>query len=125
MFYAHPQMADGRLNKCIDCTKKDVRERYELVRERRHAYEAARSRTPERKAALAAASRRHKVANPEKTKARNAVSNAIRDGRLLRQPCEVCGQKAQAHHHDYSKPLDVQWLCFKHHRAEHGQETSA
>ena len=31
-----------------------------------------------------------------------------RDGRLIRQPCEVCGEvKSQAHHGDYGKPLDV------------------
>jgi hypothetical protein len=35
------------------------------------------------------------------------------------QPCKVCGDKAQAHHHDYSKPLEVEWLCQKHHGLEH------
>lgn len=49
------------------------------------------------------------------------VNNAIRDGKIARQPCEVCGRKAQAHHEDYSKPLDVRWLCFQHHR-EHGHD---
>jgi len=51
------------------------------------------------------------------------VSNAIRDGRLSRQPCEVCqAPEAQAHHADYSKPLEVRWLCFRHHRElEHKQ----
>ncbi len=53
---------------------------------------------------------------PEKAKARDCVSNAIRSGHLIKQPCEVCGGlKVQAHHEDYSKPLDVNWLCIKHH----------
>lgn len=62
--------------------------------------------------------------NPIQKKANQAVNNAIRDGRLTRQPCEVCGaQKAQAHHEDYSKPLDVRWLCTKHHAEWHRHNT--
>jgi hypothetical protein len=57
--------------------------------------------------------------NPEKRKAQWAVNNAIRDGRMVRQPCEVCGEKAQAHHDDYSKPFDVRWLCTTHHGEVH------
>lgn len=48
-------------------------------------------------------------------------------GRLVRKPCEACGsEKSQAHHDDYSKPLDVRWFCFKHHREiGHGQTVTA
>lgn len=55
--------------------------------------------------------------NPEKKRAHNQVYRALRDGRLHREPCEVCGstEKVQAHHDDYSKPLDVRWLCSRHH----------
>lgn len=53
-------------------------------------------------------------------KAHWTVSNAIRDGRLHRQPCEKCGsERSDAHHADYSKPLEVQWLCRKHHGEQH------
>jgi len=50
-----------------------------------------------------------------------AVGNAIRDGRLNRGPCEVCGSResVEGHHEDYSKPLDVRWLCREHHKALH------
>lgn len=54
--------------------------------------------------------------NPEKVRARDAVANAIRRGKLSRLPCEVCGEvKSEAHHGDYSKPLEVRWLCRPHH----------
>lgn len=57
---------------------------------------------------------------PEKAAAKRAVMLAIRAGRLTRQPCEVCGNtKTDAHHDDYSKPLDVRWLCRTHHGERH------
>lgn len=44
----------------------------------------------------------------------------IKMGRLIRKPCEVCGEiKVEAHHDDYSKPFDIRWLCGQHHRAHH------
>ncbi|RUU22662.1 hypothetical protein EN883_18610 [Mesorhizobium sp. M7A.F.Ca.AU.002.06.1.1] len=56
--------------------------------------------------------------NPVAYKAQTAVSNAVRDGRLFKQPCEFCGDdEVHAHHRDYTKPLEVVWLCPKcHHR---------
>lgn len=54
-------------------------------------------------------------------KAHLAVSQAIKSGQLQRQPCEVCGSVVQveAHHADYDKPLDVEWLCQTHHKERH------
>ncbi len=59
--------------------------------------------------------------NPEKRAARHAVAYAIRTGRLKKQPCVKCGGsfRIHAHHHDYSKPLDVTWLCSLCHGKEH------
>ena len=60
---------------------------------------------------------------PLHKKANQAVGNAIRVGRLIRQPCEVCSELiVEAHHDDYSKPLDVRWLCRKHHYEHHKTE---
>src|SRR5262245_14183948 len=68
----------------------------------------------------AASDKRRRAANPLKYGAREAVSNAIKSGRLVRGPCEVCGKTpAQAHHDDYRKPLKIRWLCFRHHRLLH------
>jgi hypothetical protein len=57
---------------------------------------------------------------PEKFKARTIFRNAILRGEIKKLPCEVCGSnKAQGHHPDYSKPLEVIWLCQAHHSAIH------
>src|SRR5882724_9249490 len=51
-------------------------------------------------------------------KAHMAVRYAIRCGRLIRpEACARCGKKCQpeASHDDYSKPLEVEWLCRRCH----------
>lgn len=55
-----------------------------------------------------------------KRAARNALKYAVRKGVLIRKPCEVCGNvKSEGHHEDYSKPLEVRWLCSIHHHEIH------
>jgi len=121
-FYRHGAMRDRRLNKCKECTKADVAANYRKRREYYAQYERERFQRPERKKACIQYQRKRRAKNPAKYKAHYLVGNAIRDGRLVRQPCRVCGDpKAQAHHHDYSKPLDVEWLCRKHHLEAHGK----
>ena len=49
-----------------------------------------------------------------------AVQMAIRNGKLKRMPCMICGnEKTDAHHDNYSRPLDVVWLCRLHHAERH------
>jgi hypothetical protein len=44
----------------------------------------------------------------------------LKRGKLTKQPCQVCGNPdSQMHHEDYDKPLDVTWLCLKHHLEKH------
>jgi len=59
-------------------------------------------------------------------KAHNIVQVSIENGSLIRMPCEVCGavNKIDAHHDDYSKPLNVRWLCRKHHLEHHRKLTA-
>ncbi len=45
---------------------------------------------------------------------------------LKQQPCEQCGDpKGQRHHDDYSKPLEVRWLCAPCHGIEHRKPNTA
>jgi ribosomal protein S27AE len=116
-FYPRQLRKDGAVGECKECTKSRVRMRARLddkVRE----YERARYQRPERKAVVQQRAARWNEQNPEGYAAHTAVSNAVRDGRLKKEPCLFCGQgKVHAHHRDYARPLDVIWLCPKcHHR---------
>ena len=63
-----------------------------------------------------------KIGVEEKIKAHKIVEKAIKSGELIPEPCEVCGKKkAHAHHSDYSRPLDVEWLCHLHHKQAHSE----
>ena len=125
-FYRHSRMADGRLGKCKECAKTDVKENYAARRTQYSRYEKSRQGTIVRRLSKLDYMRKHRALYSERYAARTAVSNAIRDGRLMRQPCSVCGNRAQAHHKNYSNPLDVDWLCFRHHRElRHGQIVSS
>lgn len=56
----------------------------------------------------------------KRTQARSIWNHYVRDKHIKRKPCEVCGDpNAEAHHDDYNRPLEVRWLCFKHHREWH------
>lgn len=132
-YYRHPRTADGYLAVCKSCHRANVKSNraanVEYYREfdraranlpHRVAAREAYAQTPEGKAAGGRAKRRYTERNPVKRAAVNKVNNALRDGQLTRQPCEVCGaERAQAHHDDYSKPLDVRWLCTTHHAEWH------
>ena len=122
-FYKHPEMTDGHLGSCKECVKKRVKERYDNDFSKISEYERKRSQNSERKSNALRYSRTHRERYPEKYKARSKLWNAIRDERITKRPCNVCGSESvQAHHDDYNKPLDVEWLCFKHHRLNHGNK---
>ena len=126
-FYPHKQMKDGHLNKCKDCAKTDVQvyriEHPDIVRERDRKRFQNNIERREKNAVHAVAYRKK---HPERYRAQNAVNNAVRDGRLKKpEACEVCNTPGliHAHHHDYSRPLDVVWVCVKCHRDLHHQES--
>ena len=64
--------------------------------------------------------RRYNVRYPERHAAHLALTKAIRNGQLKRQPCDVCAElKVEGHHDDYANPLSVRWLCKRHHLQVH------
>jgi len=133
-YYKHKKMSDGHLNKCKVCTKSDVAkhrmENIDKVREydRNRPNKAERARkqseylkTPRGKE-VALKSTRNFRKDKIKYGAHCAVNNALRDGRMLKPSnCENCGIECNphGHHDDYSKALDVRWLCTKCHTDFH------
>ena len=64
---------------------------------------------------------RAKETHPVGYEARRIASKAKASGRLVEEPCALCGSTVdlERHHRDYAEPLDVTWLCRPHHRAVH------
>src|SRR5262245_20668349 len=57
---------------------------------------------------------------PDRLRVHRRVLYAIETGKLTRLPCEVCGEtKVDGHHDDYNRPLEVNWLCRRHHAQRH------
>jgi hypothetical protein len=123
-FYKHKAMKDGYLNKCKVCCYaeqkvrratpegKEARKREKQYPENKRRYKKT------EKGQIAAAKQKRR---PDREAAKNAVAYAIRMKRLIPQPCELCGKKAEAHHWSYlpEHRLDVKWLCRFHHNEEH------
>ena len=110
-FYKHPRTADKRLGKCKECAKSDVSANYWKNRDHYIEYERKRGHIRNGKPAK----------NIPWGPRRSAPGTARR--KLDPKPCEICGseKKVEAHHDDYNKPLEVNWLCRKHHLALHGK----
>jgi hypothetical protein len=64
--------------------------------------------------------RRHSPKRIQRMRTLGRINIHYLTSKLERQSCSVCGkERAQAHHEDYSKPLDVIWLCPLHHSQRH------
>ena len=139
-FYNHPMMADGTVNKCKECTKRDVRENRIAKIDYYTEYERSRANRPYRVAARAeyqktargrergnARKKRWSESNCVKRAAQIMVGNAVRDKKIIKsKSCQGCGKggRIHGHHDDYARPLDVRWLCAKCHNTWHKENGS-
>lgn len=115
---------DGKQSRCKPCMR-EINAATAMVAIKRD-WQRRRADDPEYRAARAEQARVRRAGRhaPKAvsiaSRARDAARWAVRSGKINRQPCEVCGSvPAQMHHDDYSKPLDVRWLCAMHHKRLH------
>jgi hypothetical protein len=107
-FYKHQRMSDGHLNKCKDCTKKDVHNDYERKSSNESWMEKERIRGREKYRRLGY------VANPNTTRIDFSPPSSI-SCKLRRRGYETKGK--EAHHWNYNHPNSVFLLSRKaHHR---------
>ena len=121
-YYKHAQMGDGHLNKCKECTKLDALNHREKNIDKIREYDRERgNRLPNGYA------KEYRERFPNKYKAHCMVSNAIRNKKLFKKPCELCGtdKNINAHHNDYLEPLNVRWLCSACHHQWHAKNGTA
>lgn len=136
-FYKDGAAADRLKAACKDCVKLRSR-RHRLANKKRDAfrsrryYAAHKGKEAERHrryrvthiTEIARYQNLHHAQNPEQNPAQQKLRYAVKIGRLSKGPCEVCGTtRVDGHHDDYSKPLDVRWLCRQHHIALHHLNT--
>lgn len=137
-YYKATRTLDGLRGSCIDCEKEKMRQRYlankdsykkaaEKYRQSEkgklvHKEASSRFRKTEKgKLSVTRSRNTFRLRFPEKHAAHIRLNNAVASGKIQKLPCAVCGStfKVQGHHHDYSKPLDVDWLCQEHHKEKH------
>ena len=122
---------------CKDCVKKSVRENRKINIEYYRQYDAHRfkndpkvrarhiayQQTEAGKESIRKSNIKWQENNLLKRAANVIVGNAVRDGRLTKESCESCetDKNIHGHHDNYSKPLDVRWLCAACHRKWHDE----
>lgn len=119
-YYKHPKCKDGHDTKCKVCARKLATAARENNIESARAYDRERSKLPHRQELNRQNTRRYRKENEKRYRCNTSVNNALRDGRLKKLPCWICGsEKVEAHHPDYDAPLSVVWLCAVHHKEIH------
>lgn len=123
-FYKHPRMADGHVNKCKECNKRDVRDNRKSNIDYYREYDRSRGARQTKEYADW-----YRGEYPRKTRARTIVNNAVRDGRLEKAKfCSECGDNEfslHGHHDDYRYPMVVRWLCPACHKSWHDKNGEA
>ena len=132
-FNKDKNLKDGHAYCCKDCVRIYKKKYREKNLDKLKEYDRRRANLPHREQArkLYAETEKGKhvgrksvdrwsMLNEVKIKAQDKLHKAVASGKIQRKPCSICGDlRAQGHHEDYTKPLEVVWYCQKHHSLRH------
>lgn len=141
-FSINSGMLDGRLGACKQCCNLYSRNYYVNNLDRCKANIKAYAKTESGRIRMAKAYKKYskteagrimrakgakiyKAKYPLRVIAKNTLNSAVKSGKLIcPDKCTSCGNlsKIEAHHEDYTKPLDVVWLCKKCHQSLHNEK---
>lgn len=121
-FHKDISKPDGHQNKCKMCVKKyqSLPHVMEIKRKAQRKYSKTENgiNTEKRHAPI----RRKRSKAVGRQRAMHLVRRAVLGGEIEKLPCQKCGSIcSQAHHEDYSRPIDVIWLCPLHHMERHSE----
>lgn len=125
LFSKNKSRKDGFETWCKEC-KRSYERAYAATEKGRAVKAKSKAKywkTDKGKAVTARKNAKYDAKNRNKRRAHNAVYRAVNEGRLEKECCEMCDKRNEksihAHHDDYAKPLNIRWLCSKHHSQWH------
>ncbi|MFH1997227.1 MAG: hypothetical protein ABII94_00855 [Patescibacteria group bacterium] len=126
-YFAHSNH-DGYNMVCKQCCGIYKQKRYYKKRKEILAYQKAylkkRRKIPEIQIKIKAYEKKYYKENKIKCLARAKLRKCVKNGKIKKMACEICNYSlSEGHHFDYSRPLDVVWLCKKHHDLFHYEKT--
>lgn len=110
LFYKHPRMKDGHVNKCIDCNKKDIHEKYkENIKDEKYV----------EKERLRGREKYKRLNYVERTQYKKSYSNKTRNIHPFFKKMNLDLKNKELHHWNYSLKYDVFILNKKAHKLIH------
>lgn len=123
-FSPHRLSRTGYRYDCKACAKAEKTKRRYILTEEQAAADRLRRKKSHRRVANRRAVESWQKRNPEAVAAKKRLRQAVQSGRVKKpEHCQALGCQSrlrlEAHHHDYRKPLDVVFVCARHHRRAH------
>ena len=116
-FHKREDSLDGYRNQCKNCIRAWDRQRNKLPHRRER--DKQRNKLLHRVKYHIEYTRKYRKMYPLRYIANTALNHAIRDGKIKKpKRCSECNKKTMihGHHEDYTKPLDVIWVCQECHK---------